>query len=228
MGFGNRSPLGENLSFWNQYNGTIIGVVKDFHTQSLQNQIQPVILAYDPRSLDNISIRVSSEDVPGTLLFLQDKWRELSGGYGFEYGFVDERLDGMYRSEKATGELLKYFTFLAVFISCIGLLGLISFIALQRTKEIGIRKVLGASVLSIVFLLTKEFVLLVALANVIAWPLAYWVAKKWLTNFSYQTSVGLAAFVLSGGMALIIALAMASLQSLQTATANPTDSLRYE
>jgi ABC-type antimicrobial peptide transport system permease subunit len=134
----------------------------------------------------------------------------------------------MYRSEISTGALIKYFTFLAIFISCIGLLGLISFIALQRTKEIGIRKILGASVSRIVLLLAKEFVLLVAVANVIAWPLAYWVATNWLENFAYQTGIGWTAFALSGGIALFIALATVCLQSLKTATANPTESLRYE
>lgn len=228
MGFGDRSPVGESLSFWDQYNGTIIGVIKDFHTQSLHDRIQPVIMAYDPGSLDNISIRISADDMPRTIKFLQEKWRELAGGYSFEYFFLDESLDERYRAEKATGTLLKYFTFLAIFISCISLLGLISFIAQQRTKEIGIRKVLGAPVSSIIKLLVKEFVLLVVLANLIAWPLAYFVVKKWLENFAYKADIEFALFALSGGLALIIALLTVSFQSIKAATANPVDSLRYE
>jgi putative ABC transport system permease protein len=227
MGFGGRSPVGEHLSFWGDYTGTVIGVIKDFHTQSLHDRIQPVILAYNPGSLDNVSIRISSEDMPGTLSFIEDKWQAMSGNR-FEYFFLDESLEQRYSTEVATGSLLKYFTFLAIFISCMGMLGLVSYIAQQRTKEIGVRKVLGASVSSIIQLLAKEFVLLVVLANVIAWPLAYLVVKKWLDNFAYRTGIGIPAFALSGGLALIIALLTVSLQSLKTATANPAESLRYE
>ena len=228
MGFGDGSPVGESLSFWEQYNGTIVGVIKDFHTQSLHNRIQPVIMAYNPGSLDNINIRLGSEDMTRTLMFIQEKWRELTGGFSFEYSFLDESLDERYRAEKATGPLLKSFTFLAILISCIGLLGLISFIAQQRTKEIGIRKVLGAPVFSILKFLVKEFMLLVLLANIIAWPVAYFAAKKWLENFAYQTDIVWTAFFFSGGLALIIALLTVGLQSLKAATANPVESLRYE
>jgi ABC-type antimicrobial peptide transport system permease subunit len=227
MGFGGRSAVGESLSFWGDYNGTVIGVIKDFHTQSLHDHIQPVIMAYNPGLLDNVSIRINPEEMPDTLKFIQDKWRAM-GGSRFEYFFLDESLDQRYSTEAATGSLLRYFTFLAILISCIGLLGLVSYIALQRTKEIGVRKVLGASVSSIIKLLAKEFVLLVVLANVIAWPLAYWVVKKWLENFAYRTDIGFLAFALSGGLALIIALLTVGLQSLKTATANPVESLRYE
>lgn len=228
MGFGDRSPVGESLSFWEQYNGIIVGVIKDFHTQSLHNRIQPVIMAFNPGSLDNINIRIGSEDMNGTLMFIQEKWKELTGGFVFEYSFLDESLDERYRAEKATGTLLKYFTFLAILISCIGLLGLISYITQQRTKEIGIRKVLGAPVFSILKFLVKEFMLLVLLANIIAFPAAYFAAKKWLANFAYQTDIGWTAFFLSGGLALIIALLTVGLQSLKAATANPIESLRYE
>ncbi len=227
MGYGERSPIGASLSFWGQYNGRVIGVIKDFHTQSLHDRIQPVIMAYDPGSLDNVSIRISSEDMPGTLEFIEEKWQAM-GGNRFEYFFLDESLDQRYSTEAATGSLLKYFTFLAIFISCIGLLGLVSFIAQQRTKEIGVRKVLGASVSSIIKLLVNEFVLLIVLANVIAWPLAFIVVKKWLENFAYRTDIGFFPFMLAGGLALIVALLTVSSQSLKTATANPVESLRYE
>ncbi|MGB2956328.1 MAG: FtsX-like permease family protein, partial [Anaerolineales bacterium] len=227
MGYSERSPVGESLSFWDQYNGNVIGVIKDFHTQSLHDHIQPVIMAYNPGLLDNVSIRISSVDMPSTLKFIEDKWQDM-GGDRFEYFFLDDSLNQRYSTEVATGSLLKYFTFLAMFISCIGLLGLVSFIAQQRTKEIGVRKVLGASVSSIIKLLVNEFVLLIVLANVIAWPLAYVVVKKWLENFAYRTDIRLIAFALSGGLALIVALLTVSFQSLKTATANPVESLRYE
>jgi ABC-type antimicrobial peptide transport system permease subunit len=141
---------------------------------------------------------------------------------------MDESLDRRYRAEQATGTLLKYFTFLAIFISCIGLLGLIAFVAQQRTKEVGIRKVLGASVPSILRLLVKESVVLVLLANVIAWPAAYFVLRKWLENFAYRTGIGPQYFILSGGLALVIALFAVGLQALRAAAADPVESLRYE
>ncbi|MGB2908279.1 MAG: ABC transporter permease, partial [Candidatus Aminicenantaceae bacterium] len=220
MEFGEESPLGKSLSFWGSYRGNIIGVIKDFHTQSLHSRIQPVILAYAPRMLDVVNIRIGPGDIPNTLGFLETKWKELNSGFSFDYWFLDESLEVRYRAEQATGTLLKYFTFLAIFISCIGLLGLIAFVSQQRTKEVGIRKVMGASVASILRLLVKESVVLVLLANVIAWPTAYFFLKKWLENFAYRTGIGLHLFFLSGGLALIIALSAVSLQALKAAGAN--------
>lgn len=228
MGFGQETPVGKRLSFWDDYDGNIIGVIKDFHTQSLHNQIQPVIMVYDPRHFDNISVRISSEDVPETLAFLEEKWQELNPGFSLRHFFLDENLDRRYRAEQATSSLMKYFTFLAVFISCIGLLGLISFLTQQRTKEIGIRKVLGASVPGVIQLFLKEFVLLVALANILAWPLAYVSIRSWLGNFAYRTQVEAYVFALAGGLTLIIALITVSFQAFKAAAASPADSLRYE
>jgi predicted permease len=228
MEFGGESPLGKSLSFWDTYRGSIIGVIKDFHTQSLHSRIQPVILAYNPGSFDVINIRIGANNIPGTLGFLEDKWKELTSGFSFDYWFMDESLGQRYRTEQTTGALLRYFTFLAIFISCIGLLGLIAFVSQQRTKEVGIRKVLGASVPNILRLLVKESVVLVLLSNAIAWPAAYFVLQKWLENFAYRTGIGLHLFFLSGGLALVIALSAVSLQALRTAAADPVESLRYE
>ena len=136
MGYGERSPVGESLSFWGQYNGHVIGVIKDFHTQSLHAHIQPVIMAYDPDLLDNVSIRISSEDMPSTLKFIEDKWQAM-GGARFEYFFLDDSLNQRYSTEVATGSLLKYFTFLAIFISCVGLLGLVSLLRNSVPKRAG-------------------------------------------------------------------------------------------
>ena len=228
MGFGQESPVGKSFSFWDDYNGSIIGVIKDFHTQSLHNQIQPIIMVYDPRHFDNISVRIKSEGISETLGFLEEKWKDLNPGFSLEHFFLDENLDSRYSAEQATGSLLKYFTTLAIFISCLGLLGLISFIAQQRTKEIGIRKVLGASVSGIIKLFLKEFVLLVVLANIFAWPLAYLIIRNWLGNFAYRTHIDVYIFIVTGGVTLIIALATVSIHALKAATANPVDSLRYE
>ena len=152
----------------------------------------------------------------------------MNPGFSLEHFFLDENLDSRYSAEQATGSLLKYFTTLAIFISCLGLLGLISFIAQQRTKEIGIRKVLGASVSGIIKLFLKEFVLLVVLANIFAWPLAYLIIRNWLGNFAYRTHIDVYIFIVTGGVTLIIALATVSIHALKAATANPVDSLRYE
>ena len=228
MGFNDESPLGKTLSFWDRYNGTIIGVIKDFHTQSLHEQIQPVIIRYDPTVFDNIFMRIKSDSAAEAIRFLEDKWKELTLGFSFEYFFLDESLDNRYRAEQTTGSLLKYFSFLAVFVAGIGLLGLVSFMAQQRTKEIGIRKVLGASKLSVVSVLIKEFILLVTIANVIAWPLAYFFEHKWMSNFAYRTSLGLIPFIVVGLVTLIFALLTAGAQALKTASADPINSLRYE
>jgi len=228
MGLGEESPLGKSLSFWNRYQGTIIGVIKDFHTQPLHDRIQPVILAYDPTAFDNISIRIDSQNTAATLRLMEGKWREMTSGRSFEYDFLDANLEQRYRAEQATGELLKYFAALAVFISCIGLLGLAAFTAQQRTKEIGIRKVLGASVAGVVRMLVMEFLVMVMLAIVIAWPTAYLIGRRWLDNFAYRTDFGVAIFALSGGIALAAALVTVSLQALKSAATDPVVSLRYE
>lgn len=228
MAFNGESPLGKSLSFWDSYQGTIIGVIKDFHTQSLHHSIKPVILAFDSGSLDIINIRIQPDNVSGAIKFLEAKWKELTPDFNFEYWFMDESLDLRYRTEQATGTILKYFTGLAIFIACIGLIGLVSFLAQQRTKEIGIRKVLGASVPKLLRLLVREFVALVLLANLIAWPAAYFILRMWLENFAYRTHLELSVFLLAGGAALTIALAAISWQALKTAKADPVESLRYE
>ncbi len=159
---------------------------------------------------------------------LKKIWDRAIPEYPFEFHFLDETIDARYRSEQRLEVILRIFTFLAISISCFGLFGLISFTAEQRTKEIGIRKVLGASAGSVVRLMTKEFAVLVILANIVAWPVAYIVMTKWLRNFAYRTEIGFETFLFSGFMALIIAILTVSIQSIKAAMANPVDSLRYE
>lgn len=148
--------------------------------------------------------------------------------YPFEYTFVDEQLDTSYRGIERVGNLLNGFAILAVFTACLGLLGLVSFMAEQRTREIGIRKVFGAPVSGIVFLLSKEFTRCVLVANIIAWPAAYLAMSKWLENFAFRTDIGILTFILSGLMALFIALVTVSYKSIKAARANPVEALRYE
>jgi putative ABC transport system permease protein len=155
-------------------------------------------------------------------------WEEFAPDYPFVYSFLDERLDSLYRGEQLMGTLFRWFSGLTIFIACIGLMGMASFTAEQRTKEIGIRKVLGASVFGIVGMLLREFSRWVIIANIIAWPVAYYFMNEWLKNFASRIDLGVWTFVLSGLAALAVALLTVSFQSIKAAAANPVDSLRYE
>ncbi|MGD2294289.1 MAG: ABC transporter permease [Candidatus Aminicenantes bacterium] len=208
--------------------GKIIGVVKDFHFQSLHNEIRPLIIMIHPYWRINCYIKISSDDVSSTLAFIDTKLKKLVPEYPFELKFLEEDIDRLYRTEQRIGSIVSYGTILAVFIACLGLFGLASFTAEQRTKEIGIRKVLGASVAGIVFHFIKQFALWVILANVIAWPMSYLIMRQWLRGFAYRTPMGWEVFTLSAILALGIALITVSYQALKSATANPVDSLRYE
>jgi putative ABC transport system permease protein len=163
-----------------------------------------------------------------TIRIMQKAWEKFESHYPFSYQFFDEDFDSLYRSERRIGTIVRYFSVLAVFISCLGLFGLAAFMAERRTKEIGIRMVLGASFIEIVALLSKEFIKWVLVSNVIAWPVAYFVMNKWLQNFAYRTEIGIGIFLASAALALSIALLTVSFQSVKAAATNPVDSLRYE
>ncbi|NQT80910.1 MAG: ABC transporter permease [Candidatus Aminicenantes bacterium] len=229
---GMESPIGQQISCWIPFDpkrsGTIIGVVKDFHFRPLREKINPMILVIAPGWFTDVYIRIKPENVPATLEFLEKTLKELAPDYPLEYTFLDEDIDSLYKVEQRIGNLVKYGTFLAIFIACLGLFGLASFTAEKRTKEIGIRKVLGASVSGIVLLLTKEFIKWVLVANIIALPIAYIIMNKWLQNFAYHINIGIWTFLLSAVLALIIALITVSFQAIKTATSNPVESLRYE
>lgn len=209
----------------------IIGVVKDYHFQSLHEEIQPMILfnaVVYGGNYNRISVRVRPENIRETIGFIESKWAEFDSQYPLEYVFVDDQFDSLYRAEERLGQLFGYFTALAILIGCLGLFGLTSFTAEQRTKEIGIRKVLGASVPSVIMLLVREFTKWVLLAVFIAWPIAYFVMKTWLQNFHYRISLDFDTFLLAALLALIISIITVSYQSIRAALANPADSLKYE
>lgn len=209
----------------------IIGVVKDYHFQSLHEEIQPMILfnaVVYGGNYNRISVRVRPENIRETIGFIESKWAEFDSQYPLEYVFVDDQFDSLYRAEERLGQLFGYFTALAILIGCLGLFGLTSFTAEQRTKEIGIRKVLGASVPSVIMLLVREFTKWVLLAVLIAWPIGYFVMKTWLQNFHYRISLGFDTFLLAALLALIISIITVSYQSIRAALANPADSLKYE
>jgi putative ABC transport system permease protein len=229
MGFGNplgkRVTLGEDNEFQEFH---IIGVVKDFHYVSLRTEIEPLILLLDPERSSSIVVRMQSENTPQTLEFMGGVWKSFAGDYEYDYRFLDERLNALYRSEERVGRIVNVFTVLSIFVSCLGLFGLASFMALRRTKEIGIRKVLGATVSGIVVLLTKEFSRWVLVANLIAWPLSYLAMNRWLEEFPYRADIRLWLFLLAGLITLMVALLTVSYQSIRAALSNPVDSLRYE
>jgi putative ABC transport system permease protein len=223
---GIEQPTGKHISYKGQ-SGTIIGVLKDFHNSSLHTKIQPSIY-----SLYNgpcyINIKMGSINVQQTLEFIEQKYSQYLPDRPFSYLFFDSMIENYYRSEKRVGAIVTYFAALAIFISCLGLLGLTSYNISRRTKEIGIRKVVGATIVNILFMLTRDFTQLVLMANLIAWPIAYITMNKWLQNFAYGIDLTVWPFVFAGAAALGIALITISWQAICAATTNPVESLRYE
>jgi ABC-type antimicrobial peptide transport system permease subunit len=221
------SVIGEGFNFQG-VNGTIVGVMKNFHYQTLKNEIEPIAFAVNQEHLNYMIVRIPPEDVSASLGLIEKTWKRVIPDYPFEYRFMDDRYDRGYRAEQRIGTLLKYFAILAVFVACLGLFGLASFMAEKRTKEIGIRKVLGASIGQVARLLCKEFFILVVVANVIAWPAAYFIMNKWLQSYAYRTDLGFFVFAAAMLLALFVAILSVSYQAIRAARANPADSLRYE
>jgi len=220
--------VGASFKFWN-IQGRIIGVVKDFHFQSLRTEISPLVLMrMRENSWRYLIIRIKPENRVSTLAFIEDTWKETVSDYPFEINYMDNDFASLYRPENRIGILLKYSAILMIFITCLGLFGLVSFTVEKRKKEIGIRKVLGATIPVIIRLISKEFFILIAVSNLIAWPVSYFIMNQWLNNFAYRMETGISIFLLSGISTLFIALLTISLQAVRAATANPVDSLKYE
>jgi putative ABC transport system permease protein len=224
-----QDAIGRDFDQWER-KGKIIGVVKDFHYQSLQTVIKPLSLRIEPGGCDQLSVKVGTTNLKGTVAGIEKAWHTIIPYRPFSYFFVDEMFDRQYRAEDRFGKLFLYFSTLAIFISCLGLLGLASYSTLQRTKEIGVRKVLGASVGGIVVLLSKDFLWLVGIAFVVATSASYFLMKRWLDTFYYRIDINAAwwIFILAGLGALAIALFTISFQAIRAAMANPVNSLRSE
>jgi putative ABC transport system permease protein len=208
----------------------IVGVVKDFNFQSLHSKVEPLVFCNAPQYNTGL-IRLKSasySDVRNMLDKLEVLWKETSPNFPFEYKFLDETLANLYQTELRFEKTLMGFSVLAVLIACLGLFGLTTFITEQKTKEIGVRKILGASVSHITVLISKQFLMLVLLSNLIAVPISYYFMSKWLEDFSYRIEIGWWVFILSGGVALLIALVTVGYQAIKAATANPIESLKYE
>jgi predicted permease len=221
------NPIGQDLEFWGR-EGQIIGVVKDFHMGSLYTPIEPTILRLEPADAGLLYVRTAAGETPAALASLEAIYGQFNPGYPFETEFLDEDYEQMYRSELVVGTLANIFAGVAIFIACLGLFGLAAYTAERRRKEIGVRKVLGASVGGVVTLLSRDFVKLVLIGFVLAAPLAWWVMNRWLDGFAYRVDLGVGVFLAAGGAALLVALVTVSGQALRAATSDPVKALRYE
>jgi putative ABC transport system permease protein len=210
------------------YYAKVVGVVKDFHFASLRNEIRPFAFVITPSRTWYFALKMSGENMRETLAQIESTWAGMVPNRPFDYYFLDESIDKLYRSEQNFRTVFSAMTALSLVIACLGLFGLSAFTAEQRTKEIGIRKVLGASVTGIVGLLSRDFVKLVLIANLIAWPVAWFAMNRWLQDFAYRIEMNWWVFALAGVSALLIALLTISSQAIKAALANPVEALRYE
>ena len=224
-------PIGKQIllpAYGNLPPLTVIGVVKDYHGLTLREEIAPMGFIGKWRLFVSLALRIRPENTAQTLSFLETQWKHFMPEVPFEHHFLDEIIQWYYFNEQLTGKMLGVFSLLAIFVACLGLFGLAAFMVQSRTKEIGVRKVLGASTSHLVMLLSREFILLILLANLIAWPIAYYLMRDWLSGFAYQTDLNVLPFIVSTIMALIIAFGTVSMQAIRAARSNPIDALRYE
>jgi len=230
--FGLEEPVGGKIFYYGrEYN--IIGVVEDFNFATLHQPILPFALFHrssDSYTIPNscIAVRIRPENLSTTIEQIKEAWQQLAPASPFEYSFLEDNFEAQYRAEQRLGTLFLIFSGLAVFIACLGLLGLASFTAEKRTKEIGIRKVLGASVPNLIFMLCKAFARWVIVANIVAWPIAFYFMSQWLEGFAYRTAITWDIFLMAGGVALVISVLTVIFQANRAATVNPVKALRYE
>ncbi|QQS35413.1 MAG: ABC transporter permease [Ignavibacteriales bacterium] len=210
---------------------TVVGVVRDYNTESLENEVRPLLHFY--RTTESsahrfISVKINTADVSSVISFIKSKWKLVDESRDFEYFFLDETFNRLFSTQERTFTVVSYFSIIAVVIACLGLLGLASYTVVRRSKEIGIRKILGATVPNIFLLVSKKFLLLVLTANLVAWPVAWYLMNEWLQNFAYRTSVNFTPFIIAGVMTLLIAWISISFIAVRAAMTNPVESLRYE
>jgi putative ABC transport system permease protein len=222
------NPVGRDLIHFGGSVGKIVGVMKDFNYQPLHNPIGPLYFFLRYTEIQYISVKISTARIPETLAFIENKMAKFSPGYPFEYSFFDDVFRRTYRTEQKMGDIIAILMGIVLIVTCLGLLGLAVFITEQKTKEIGIRKVLGASISQIIALLSKDFLKWIVIANVIAWPVAYFAMAKWLQNFSYRVNIAPLVFIISALISLFIASLTVSFRVVKIARADPVESLRYE
>ncbi|HYF33513.1 MAG TPA: ABC transporter permease [Chitinophagaceae bacterium] len=238
FGFGTpEKALGQRL-YWNEWSpadtlnpvkkGKVIGVIQDFHYKSLHEKVSSFVIQLYPQVTFKVAAKLKTADIQGAIAHITNVWNKFSPGYPLDYKFMDDTYGKMYKSEEKLASLLWIFTIMAIVVGCMGLFGLAAFSAEQRVKEIGIRKVLGASVLNIMGLLSKNFVMLVLIASLIAFPIAWWAMNNWLEDFPYRVAISWWVFGIAVVAALLVALITISFQSIKAATTNPVKSLRTE
>jgi putative ABC transport system permease protein len=230
LGFSNpRDVLNRQINLWNGYAvGPVVGVIRDFHPSSLKDSLSAVFITNVKQQFNTASIKLEGNEMQGAIRAIQKVWSDVYPNYVFEYQFVDEKIANFYKEEANLSRFYKIFTSIAIFLSCLGLYGLASFMAAQRLKEVGIRKVLGATAANIVYLFSKEFVVLIGIAFVAAAPIAWYFVHKWIEQYVYRVSISGWVFALGGLLALVIALATVSFQAWRAAAANPVKNLRSE
>jgi putative ABC transport system permease protein len=221
-------PIGKQISMVNRINYNIVGVVKDFHFHSLYKKIEPIAIILDNRGFGLTLIRIRGNNLKNTLAFVEEKWKLYTAERPFNYYFLESSIVNLYRAEESTRVLFSIFSGIGILLACMGLFGMAALVAAQRTKEIGIRKVYGASVSNIMLLLSKEFTLLLIIANIVAWPIAWYIMTKWLEIFAYRTDLEVWMFAVSAILTGAITLLTVSSQTIKASYANPVDSLRYE
>jgi putative ABC transport system permease protein len=206
----------------------IVGVLENYHQMSLKESVAPLVFRYTPDFSNFYAFKIEGNDYKGILASLEESWKAFFPGNPMDYFFLDQFFNRQYESDKQFGRIFSLFTLLAIFIACLGLFGLASFLTMQRTKEIGIRKVLGSSTSHIVLLLSKGFIQLVLIANLIAWPLAYYIMDNWLQSFPYRIEINPLLFLLAGSGVVLIAFFSVGFQTLKAALINPAQTLKYE
>ncbi|MCP4723548.1 MAG: FtsX-like permease family protein [bacterium] len=225
------NPLGKYMTSIMDKSETkynVIGIVKDFHYETLHREIRPMVMIINDNISSFMCVRVRSDNITSTISLIEQKWKEFAPGQPFDYYFLDENYNSLYKTEMLTGKLFSIFSMFTIVIACLGLFALVSYVAEKRTKEIGVRKVLGSTITGIVILLSKEFSGWVLLANILAWPSAWFVMNKWLQNFAYRTDISFGLFLIAGLFAFIIALVTVGIQAIKAAYSNPVNALRYE
>lgn len=223
-----QKAIGKQINFWDETVANIVGVVKDFNSYSLRDPISPVVLSTRKQVYRTINIKIKAGSEKAVLPYIKKLWTATYPNNVYDYKFLDAKIESFYKQEDQLSQLYKIFAGIAIFISCLGLFGLVSFMAVQRTKEMGIRKVLGASAQSIVYLLSKEFTILILVAFAIAAPVAWYLMNNWLQNYTYRIPLGASVFLLAIVSSIIIAWITVAHQAIKTARANPVDSLRAE
>jgi putative ABC transport system permease protein len=227
---GLKNPLGTVLyNGWGGITGTVIAVVRNFHFKSVRDRIEPAILTkVDSFNIFNMVIRIAPNQIPETLSFIENEWRTVNPDWPFVYHFADQDFQNLYRKEHQTGKTITFFSIVALFLSCFGLFGLVSYLTESRNKEIGIRKINGASVKEIIFLISGNFFTWILTAFIISSPVAYYIMRNWLQNFAYRIEIHWWVFAIAGLSAVVIAAVSISYKTLQAAGRNPVEILRYE